>query len=194
MIYSSVNYGLGATLPVAAAAPTPAQAMAQLEKMTKALRKWLSYRKANDEQAVTQAEVQRLQRSRRADEQALCDKLYALLMQAGFKETQLPVPDIQLDPNTAVELAELVLSGETPGPEAQGFLWLLIPIAGLAWVISSAIKSQADLAAEKERIRCIESGACTDYGFWLKVGGISLAAYLAWDKFGIKEFFKKKGA
>jgi len=184
VIYSTVNYGLGTTAPAPLAA-APGDAMAKLEKMKDSLRKWLSYRTASDSRVDTDAEVKRLARSRMRDEQALTTNLYTLLTQAGFPETSLPVPDVKIDPNAAVELAELVISGETPAPAAQGFVPFLIAggvVAGL-WAISSAIKSQADLAAEKERLRCIQSGACTDYGFWLKVGGISAAAWVVWSVF-----------
>lgn len=207
MIYSTVNYALGAAdpskgKPAAHASAqailrassnarfkrsllpdpkTPAQAAARLEKMSNSLKNWLRLRKSTDGTVATEADARRLFRSRRGDEQILAENLYALLRQAGFPETDLPVPDVALDPNAAVELAELVVSGELPTPAAQGILMLLIPLAAVAWVISRAIQSQADLAAEKEKIRCIESGACTDSGFWLKAGGISVVAYVAWS-------------
>jgi len=195
MIYSTVTYRLGDTqeearkkaLPAQAKAygargePTPAETKRELDRAKRSLERWLSYRtKAGSSPALRAA--------RADDEQALAKYLHTLLTRAGFQTAELPVPNVAVDPEAAVKLASLVILGETPGAVPQGMIWfLVVPVAALAWVISRAIQSQADLAAEKERLRCIEAGACTDSGFWMKAGAVAIIGWLAWDKFGLKE-------
>jgi hypothetical protein len=101
-----------------------------------------------------------------------------------------------------VELAKIAIAGKLPeeaqAPEAQGFLpvvfiWPVVIIVGMVlWTIMTKIRNDADVAKEKERIECIKSGACTDYGFWLKLGGIALAGWIVWDKMGLREAVKPK--
>lgn len=132
------------------------------------------------------------------DEQDLARQLHQLLVECGAN-IDLPSPNVAADPNAAVRLAEIVLKGACPGetvdaPQAQGIVWfvLAIPLAAVVLVISQVIKSKADVAKERERIRCIQSGHCTDYGFWLKVASVGIVGWLAWDKFGIREAIQKK--
>lgn len=169
------------------AEPSAGKAASELQKMKASLGRWLSYRARTDANTPP-AKKAALRFSRLKDEQRLAQNLAKLLTEAGFQ-------NLPTDAGAAPGLAEMVLRDEVGSPQSQGFWMLLIPVAGAVFLISYWIRSQADLAAEKERIRCIESGACTDSGFWMKVGGISLLAYLAWDKFGGKEAvgkFKRK--
>jgi hypothetical protein len=124
--------------------------------------------------------------------------LYGLLIEMGCNAASLPKPDVATDPDAAAKLAVIAIKGicpsdATPQPQALGIFWfaIAIPIAGVAFVISQSIKSKADVAKHEAEIRCRESGACTDAGFWLKWGAIAVGAWVVWDKFGLKEKFKK---
>jgi hypothetical protein len=62
--------------------------------------------------------------------------------------------------------------------------------------VTTAIKTAADVAKDKEEKACIQAGACTDYGFWLKAGGVTALLWLAWRELGLREAvhsFTKKG-
>lgn len=173
------------------AEPSAGKAASELQKMKASLGRWLSYRARTDRTTPASARPA-LRLARLKDEQTLATTLGKLLTEAGFEG--LPTSVVE-DPDAATRLAGMVLRDEVGTPQSQGFWMLLIPVAGVVFLISYWIRSQADLAAEKERIRCIESGACTDSGFWLKVGGVSIVAWLVWEKFGGKEAigkFKRK--
>jgi hypothetical protein len=122
----------------------------------------------------------------------MATQLYELLS-ATIGPEGLPSPELSKDPDATVRLAQIALNGtplsEAASPQAQGILPLLIVAGGVVLVASSAISSMADLAAEKERIKCIQSGACTDYGFWLKVGAVGFVGWFAWEKLGFKKKF-----
>jgi hypothetical protein len=139
-----------------------------------------------------------LRRDRFPVEQDLAETLFALLVECGLDGSTLPQPNVSVDPDAAAKLAQIAVCAKTPTekPEAQGLgfpFWMLaIPIAGVVLVLAQLIKSKADVAVETERLRCIESGACTDAGFWLKVGSIAVVAWLAWSKLGIREMVKKR--
>jgi hypothetical protein len=139
-----------------------------------------------------------LRAERYANEADLARQLYQLLVECGLDASSLPRPDVARDPDAAVKLAKIAISGKSPAevsaPQAQGLAWfvLAIPVAGAALVISQYIKSKADVAMEQERLRCIESGACTDSGFWLKVASIAVIGWLAWDKMGLREAVNKR--
>lgn len=204
--------------PIIAQPPKPpkskAEAEAAIKQMRRSLKSWLHYRKRMDDYVAGEVKAPLLFRrakplppavvgstlrsDRRASEQDLAETLHALLAESGIDVQSLPVPDVARDPDVAVKLATVVIQGKTPSEtasaQAQGIVWfvLAIPIAGIVLVISQYIKSKADVAKEQERIRCIESGACTDSGFWLKVGAVSLTAWLAWDKFGLREAVQKR--
>ena len=64
---------------------------------------------------------------------------------------------------------------------------MVIVVGAVAFVISQKIRSDAEAAAEHERLECIKAGKCTDTGFWLKVGAVGLVGWLAWDKMGLRE-------
>lgn len=175
-IYSPVNYSLGSDT-------SPEVARQTLSEMKASLSRWLSFRYRTDEKVGSN----KYRAERFQDETVLAKKLYEYLLAAGFPSDELPVPDLVNDPYAAVRLAEIVVSSETPSPIPQGIFPLLIAAGGLVLVIGYWIKKRADVEAEKERLRCIQSGACTDYGFWLKLGSIGVLSYLAWNHFGLKK-------
>jgi hypothetical protein len=218
-IYGGASYQMGAdeaVVQAAANAPiTASQAQAgkvALAKMKRSLKAWLKYRAMNDQIAAGSASTiptplfrtpgaappppavmgLRLRRERFADESELAAQLHSLLSEV-FDGGTLPDPDVQKNPNAAVELARIAIAGRLPGdadvmPTAQGFFWLwplVIVVGAIAFVITTAITSSADVAKEKERIECIKAGKCTDTGFWLKVGSIALVGWIVWDKMGV---------
>jgi hypothetical protein len=181
------------------AAPAPAQpqiskaqAEAELAKMKRSLKGWLKYRKLNDEVAAgkVKAEVPQamaaanLRRNRDwAGEQKLAEDLYMLLSEV-YDARLLPQANVQADPNAAVKLATIALTGKLPGkvptPIEQGILPLIVlSVAGVVlFSMTSWIRNNAEVQKEKERLECIKSGACTDYGFWLKWGAIGIVGVL----------------
>ncbi len=179
----------------------------QIRKMQSSMRGWLKYRQMNDEvarglrKAKLPAHVAaKLLHSERdyAAEQALANKLYHLLSEM-FDPASLPSPDVAKDPDAAVRLAKIAIAGQLPGTSPQkpvdlGFIWMwpVLIVGGLVYVLSSTISNLADVAKEKERLKCIRDGACTDYGFWLKAAGIVVIGWVIWDKAGLKnvKFFK----
>lgn len=212
-IYSAPSYAMGA-LEVQQAANAPvttqqaAKAKAELAAMRRTLTSWLKYRRINDQVASGQpvkpallrapgsiaapAAVVRLnlQRERPASEQSLALLLHQLLSEV-FDPQQLPNPS---SPNAAVLLAQIAISGKLPGeapaPSPTGMIWLwpaVIVASGIVLVIATKIRSDAEVARDREKYECIKSGACTDTGFWLKVGAVGLTAWLAWDKLGLRE-------
>lgn len=194
-IYGGPSYQMGATdatAPITTA--TVRKAKAALLVMRASLGRWLNYRITNDRTGVTQD----LAAKRAVTEQRIATKLYSLLCEV-FDSTALPSPDVSANPNAAVELAQIAMSGQLPSsqssPGAQGFSWVwpVVAVVGIvAFVIITKINSDADLAAQQEHDACIQSGACTDYGFWLKAGGVAMIAWLAWDKFGLRELATRK--
>jgi hypothetical protein len=200
-IYSAPDYSMGKheALPVTAAEKSRAEV--ELAKMRRSLRGWLKYRNLNNAVVAGRAKAKvppglakKMIESGRdwGLEQRLGKQLYVLLSEV-FDAQQLPDPR---DPDAAVKLAEIAIAGRlpmestTPGPEAQGLIWLwpAVVVVGLVlFTVVFKIRSDASLAEEKEKIECVKMGACTDYGFWLKLGGVALIGWLAWDKFGLRE-------
>lgn len=212
-IYGSPSYAMGdeAQQIVASAATAPvtmAQAAAakrELARMKRSLTRWLRYRAINDQVAAGAAApspilkyplasppaptVARMKLALiRSDEAVLAQQLYQLLSEV-FDPGQLPSPT---GPDAVVALARIAVSGKLPGdggsPVATGMSWVwpaVIVVGGVVLVLTTLIRSNADQAMEKERIECIKSGACTDYGFWLKVGGAAVAGWVVWEKFGV---------
>lgn len=207
-IYSSPSYAMGADEAV-----DRRMAEVALKQMQGGLKGWLYYRKRMDDYVAGKVKPPALfrrakplppavvgatlRRDRYASEQDLAETLYALLTECGADPGTLPAPNVQADPDAAAKLAQIVIAGKTPSEvpsaQAQGIVWfvLLIPVAGVVLVISQYIKSKAETEQEKERLRCVQAGACTDSGFWLKVGAISVVGWLAWDKFGLREAVEK---
>lgn len=181
----------------------------RIKEMRSSLKEWLFFRNRMDEAAMGKIKAKvpakvlakTLPMTRDwAHEQRLAVQLHALLSEV-MDSNKLPDPDISKDPNAAVKLAQIAISGKLPAeansPTAAGFLplvfvWPVVIVVGLVmFTIMSKISSDADVAKEKERIACIKAGACTDSGFWLKMGGIAVIAWVAWDKFGLRKAFKK---
>lgn len=210
MIYTEPSYALGAT-------DTPdekRQAEAALKQMQRSLKGWLKFRKKLDAYVAGEVKAPALFRrtkplppntvavtlrnDRYAGEQDLADTLYSLLTETGCPASALPSPNVAKDPDAAVKLAQIAIASKCPqdvvSPQSTGIVWfvLAIPIAGVVLVISQFIKSKAEVEKEKERLRCIQAGACTDAGFWLKIGAVATLSWLAWDKFGLREAVEKR--
>lgn len=204
MTQPAIAHGLGAADVSPAEA---AKAERELKRMQASLRGWLKYRARNDAVAQGKAESKLpadaaknlLWRNRDwAGEQKLAEQLHTLLAEV-MDASRLPDPDVRADPQAAVKLAKIAIDGKPPSeakaPQAQGLFWVwpvVIVVGAVLFTIMTAIRSRADVQKEKERIKCIEAGACTDYGFWLKFGGAALGLWIVWDKFGAREAFKKK--
>jgi len=187
-------------------------AAAELDKMRGSVKGWLKYREINDRVIAGTAPTKIppgiakrvvLQSRDMAVEQDLANKLYALLAEL-YPGTSLPSPDLTQNPRGAVDLARLAVTDAAPAaPGMSGVMqthpWLLpvLIVGGLLLGVTTAIKTAADVAKEKERYACIQAGACTDYGFWLKAGGVAVLAWFAWKELGVGEavrgFIKKKG-
>ena len=190
------------------------QAAAELARMRAALAAWLRFRTLNDRVLAGTAPVrkplayaQRVVASGRdlAAEQDLANKLHALLavVMAG---QSLPNADLRSNPLGAVQLAQVALMGgaSVSGPVATGgiftgghpWLWPALIVGALLVTVTTAIKTAADVAKDREEKACIEAGACTDYGFWLKAAGIGAILWFAWKEMGGKELLHsltKKG-
>ncbi len=178
--------------------------------MRSALSRWLKFRDLNDRvlagqvaTRVPQAYAQRVVATSRdmSIEQDLATQLHALL-EVVMPGAQLPSPDVGTNPAAAVQLARLALTGDSAvsSPAATGgflsatgtpWLWPVLIVGGLLIVATTAIKSAADVAKDREEKACIQAGACTDYGFWIKIGGIAAIAWFAWEKAGVKRYFTR---
>lgn len=188
------------------------EAEAALKQMKRSLRAWLKYRQKLDDYAAGRVEapvlfrrakplppqvVRATLRSERFEgEQDLANTLRGLLIETGCP-ISLPSSDVRRDPDAAVKLARIAIAGKCPGEapaQGMGIVWfaLAIPVAGIVLVISQFIKSRADVEKERERLRCIQAGACTDAGFWLKVGAVATVSWLAWAKLGLREVVEKQ--
>lgn len=180
----------------------------ELDKMRSSLRKWLKYRTLVDQVAAgsvstskptqyaayiaTTAQTQR-------SEQKLATQLSILLAQV-YPDMTLPNADISGNALAAVQLAQIALGDPsapivtaTPTPSAGLAPWVLPVIIASALLIgiTTAIKSAADVQMQAEHDACIESGACTDYGWWMKWAAVLGLAWFAWEKMGVGERVKK---
>lgn len=199
------------------------KAATELAKMRRSLAAWLKFRTINDSVlagTITQIRkplpyAQRVVAGSRnmANEQDLADKLNTLLTQLMPGQT-LPNANVSVNPNAAVQLAQIALQGAqgqvmqsaaaTSGvasflsTPSHPWLWPVLIVGGLLLVVTTAIKTSADVAKDQEEKACIEAGACTDYGFWLKAGGIVALTWFAWTQLGVgdvvKNAIKKGGA
>ncbi len=173
-------------------------AAAELEKMKSSLRGWLKYRELNDAVLAGTARTKLppgiakkfVEQSRDpAVEAELANRLHVLLTELMPGQ---PLPPAQ-GYGAAVQLAKIALAGgATPAPmggilSATGhpWLWPVLIVGGLLLAVTTAVKTAADVAKERERYACIQAGACTDYGFWLKAGGITVLAWFAWKELGV---------
>lgn len=96
----------------------------------------------------------------------------------------MPDSDLGRNPEAAVQLAQIAVSGTEPAatsPQTVGINWIwptAIVVGGALLAYTTKIKTDAESAAESERIACIKAGACTDSGFWIKVGALSFLGYV----------------
>jgi hypothetical protein len=181
-------------------------AAAELARMRTALAGWLRYRTLNDRVLAGTAAVrkplsyaQRVVAGSRdmAIEQDLANKLHALL-EIVLPGQELPNADLRSNPAGAVQLAQVAIMGgaQVPGPVATGgfltgashpWLWPVLIVGAVLITVTTAIKTAADVAKDREEKACIEAGACTDYGFWLKAGAVFGLAWFAWHRMGGRE-------
>lgn len=180
------------------------KAKIELDRMRRSLRGWLKYRTLNDAVAAGTAPTNKPRAYARTvisqardwgAEQKLAKQMHVLLAET-YPDMQLPDPDVQKDPQAAVKLANIIVGGPNPAlnaPTAQGawyLSWPVLVVGGLLLAVTTVVKSYADVAKEKERLACIRAGACTDYGFWLKAGGIAALVWVAWNM-GLGERVRK---
>lgn len=194
--------------------PEVQRASVELDRMRGSLSSWLKYRSINDRVLAgtlrTKKPIAYAQQVVSANrdlsaEQDLASKLHALLS-VVMRGQDLPNADLRSNPQGAVQLAQVALMGgsSVAGPVATGglfsaltsghpWMWPALIVGGLLLVVVTAIKTAADVAKDREEKACIQAGACTDYGFWLKAGGVAVLAWFAWERFGGKELLSKKG-
>lgn len=178
------------------------RAKVELDRMRGALKKWLKYRTLNDAVLAGRAPTKKprafakaiIEQSRDVtSEGKLAKQLYVLLSET-LPGVQLPNPDVEVNPQAAVQLARLVVEGPSPGsPAAQGAWyasWPVLVVGGLLLAVTTVVRSMAELAERREYYACVQSGACSDEGKWLKWGGIAALAYVAWQ-LGLGERIKK---
>jgi F0F1-type ATP synthase assembly protein I len=179
----------------------------ELESMKRSLQSWLKYRSMNDAILAGTRKTrmppgiakQMVVRNRDLVlEQELATKLHALLTELDVKG--LPDPDVRTNPAAAVQLATIAIHGGT-SPASMGgilgassathpWLWPVLIVGGLLLAVTTAVKTAADVAKERERYACIQAGACTDYGFWLRAGGVAAVGWIAWKELGLRELVR----
>ncbi len=181
-----------------------ARARREIDGMKRSLKSWLHYRKLNDAVVDGKAPTRKprqfavavVKNGRDWDaESRLAKQLYVLLSES-FPDAVIPEPNLSVNPQAAVQLAQIAIHGPAASsPSAQGGInwlsWPVLVVGGVLLAVTTAIRSAADYAKEKERLACVQAGACTDSGFWLKAGGIAALVYVAWQM-GLHE--KIKGA
>lgn len=179
------------------------KAALELRRMRRSLQGWLKVRALNDRVmagTITQIRTplpyaQRVIAARRdmGAEQDLATKLSALLGEI-LPDAMLPNADLTQNPNGAVQLAQIAITGQVPvqalGPQptaglAHPWLWPALIVGAVLLTVTTAIKTAADVAKDQEEKACIEAGACTDYGFWLKAGGVVALVWFAWRELGV---------
>ena len=186
---------------------TKEQAKAELKRMRRTLRQWLKFRQMNDEMATGARKArapafllaQTLDRDRDYEvEQKLAEDLFNLLSLVADPQT-LPKPDVRLDPDVAVKLAQMVVTGqpapEVAAPQAQGFVPILIMTVGAVLLLSitSIVSNRAEVAKERERQKCLREGdfvakiLCADVSNILMFAAVGYGAYYAWTNLGIGE-------
>lgn len=167
-----------------------------LRRMRRSLVAWAKRRQFNNDRGIAVP-------GRAAYEQDLADKLHALLSEV-MPDARLPNADLRSNPDAAVQLAQIAVTGQVPvmqsSPAAMGaspaWMWPVLIVGGLLLAITTAIKTAADVAKDAEEKACIKAGACTDYGFWLKAGGVAALVWFAWRELGVGDTVRslvKKG-
>lgn len=161
------------------------KARIELDLMRRSLVAWLAFRARNVAAGV---EVP----GRAQYETALANRLHALL--------SVVMPESPL-PTSAVQLAQVAITGQAPvyqseGAQGMGSIaatltaWPVLIVGGLLLAVVVAIRSYADVAKDAEEKACIRAGACTDYGFWLKAGGVVALTWVAWQN-GLGDFIRR---
>lgn len=188
-----------------------ADAQVKLDLMRGTLARWLKFRAMNDavlSGAFVPTKVpvalakQDIAASRsRANEQALANQLHALLERV-LPNAALPNPNLAANPSGAAQLAQIAITGQAPvlqaNPQAMGgffgspYMWPVLIVGGVLVAVVTAIRSAAEVAMDAEEKACIRSGACTDYGFWLRVGALAFVGWFAWEKLGVGEYTRRK--
>lgn len=174
------------------------RAKVELDRMKRSLRGWLKYRTINDAIVAGALPTKKpLAYAREVIDQArdpvgdqkLAKQLYVLLSET-LPGVQLPEPNIATNPQAAVQLARIALEGPPAiSPQAQGAWytsWPVLIVGGLMLTITTIVRTYADIAKDREEKACIAAGGCTDYGFWLKAGGVAALIWVAWNM-GLKE-------
>lgn len=172
------------------------RAATELKSMRGSLTSWAVRRASNDARGLVVP-------GRRQIEQDLADKLHALLSEV-MPDALLPNTDLRSNPNAAMQLAQIAVTGQLPvmqsSPSAMGasppWLWPVLIVGGLLLAITTAIKTAADVAKDAEEKACIKAGACTDYGFWLKAAAVLGISWFAWKEMGVGDTVRglvKKG-
>lgn len=178
------------------------RAKVELDRMRGSLKAWLKFRTLNDAVVAGTAPTKKprafarevIAQSRDWDAEAkLAKQLYVLLSET-MPGVQLPEPNVVVNPQAAVQLAQIALNGPpSSSPQAQGAWytsWPIMIVGGLLLAITVTVSSIANVAKDREEKACIQAGACTDSGFWLKIGGVSMLVYIAWQM-GLGERVKK---
>ncbi|MEO6382479.1 MAG: hypothetical protein ABIO35_10895 [Nitrobacter sp.] len=179
------------------------RAKLELDRMKRSLSAWLKFRTLNDAVIAGVAPTTKpmgyartvvLQNRDTAAEARLAQQLYVLLTES-FPDAVIPIPDTTASTDIAVQLARIAINGPSAmrSPQAQGgipWLWPVLIVGGLLLAVTTAISNAADVAKQKEQVACIEAGACTDYGFWLKAGGVAAIVYVGW-KMGVVDEIKR---
>jgi hypothetical protein len=176
----------------------------ELAGMKRSLTHWLKFRTLNDGVLAGSVKARKplaygqrvIMGSRDISlEQDIATQLTSLLSTV-MPDAQLPDPNVSVNPNAAVDLARVAIAGQSSSaasPTAQGafpgmshpWLWPVLIVGGLLLAVTTAIKSAADVAKDQEEKACIEAGACTDYGFWLKAGGAIVVMWFVWQQLGV---------
>lgn len=180
-------------------------AASELARMRGSLASWLRYRQLNDQVLAGTARVRKpIDYAKRvvatsrdvALEQDIATKLHSLL-EVVMPGMALPSADVRANPSAAVQLAQIALAGGSvvSSPTAAGgifagaqpWLWPALIVGAVLLTVTTAISTAADVAKDREEKACIMAGACTDYGFWLKAGGIVALGWFAWTQMGGRE-------
>jgi hypothetical protein len=170
--------------------PVQARAKAELDKMRASLAGWLRVRdQVNAVTAGTMTAAYPAAVAKQifdayrdqATETKLALELRAFISQA-YDSSQINVESLN-----AEELARFVVTGRVPegastGPSPQGFFPLLILIAGIAYIATSAIGNYADILKERDRLAlCKADPGNSECGVgWWKYVAIGGVVYFLW--------------
>lgn len=184
-------------------------AKTKLSRMRRKLVKWLEYRKIVDDVAsgarptkkAAAREIARQQISQRGPaELELASRLHSLLSTIE-PDIALPEPSSS---GAAVALAGFAVTGKLPstgstqgglgsiGGAAHPWMWPALIVGGLLLAVTTVIHTAADVVKDREEKACIASGACTDYGFWLKAAAALGISWFVWKEMGVGDVVKRK--